>query len=53
MSAALTVRHAEWCTDPERIESYRAERFGADGITVVARPRVTRCITCGEQIVQG
>jgi hypothetical protein len=45
------VKHADYCTDPTRIESYRAVRYGQDGITPVARPLVTRCITCGAQTV--
>jgi hypothetical protein len=45
------VKHAEFCTDPARVESFHAERVGPDGMTVVARPLVTRCITCGEQTV--
>lgn len=51
--AHADVRHAPFCTDPERLETFRAERYGADGIVVVARPKVTRCLTCGEQTVQG
>lgn len=47
------VQHANYCTEPDRLESFRAERYGNDGSTIVARPRVTRCITCGEQTVQG
>lgn len=50
---AQRVEHAAFCTDPDRTETFRAERYGHDGITVVGRPRVTRCLTCGEQVVQG
>lgn len=53
-----TIRHADFClprpgeTEP-RIETFRADRTGEDGLTVVARPVVSRCLECGEQTVDG
>ena len=47
------IRHLEWCNDPERTESFRAERYGEDGMVLVARPRVDRCVQCGAQTVDG
>jgi hypothetical protein len=49
------IQHAAFClprvgeTEP-RIETYRAERTDGNGV-VVARPRIERCIECGEQTV--
>lgn len=36
-----------------RIETYTAERTGSDGVTVLSRPLVTRCIECGAETVDG
>lgn len=53
-----TIKHEEFCLprpgEPEpRIETFPAERYAADGVTVVSRPRVTRCCECGAQVVDG
>ncbi len=51
------VDHADFCqprpgeTEP-RIESYLAERTNEAGF-VIARPRVVRCMECGNQTVTG
>lgn len=36
-----------------RIETYTAERTAGDGVTVIARPVVVRCIECGAETVDG
>ncbi len=51
------IQHADFCrprpgeAEP-RTESYLAERTNGAGV-VTSRPRVTRCIECGEQVVHG
>ena len=52
------IRHADWCrsrpgeTDP-RIESYLAERTGEDGIAVIGRAEIVRCLECAERTIDG
>lgn len=51
------ISHAPFCTvqpgeSGPRIESFRAERSDEHGV-VVARPRVNRCMDCGEQTIEG
>lgn len=55
---AELIKHAYFClprpglTEP-RLESFHRDRTGDDGTTVIARPRVTRCLECAEQFVEG
>lgn len=57
MTTTDNLQHEPYClpqpgeTEP-RIESYRAERSDDMG-RVISRPRVTRCIECAAQIVEG
>lgn len=58
MTTTEAIRHEPFClprpgNDEPRIETFRTERYGEDGITVIARPTVTRCVECGEQTVEG
>lgn len=51
------IQHMHWCgptgdRQEVRIETFRAERTDTNGV-VIARPRVSRCLECGEQTVQG
>ncbi len=52
------IEHERFClprpgeTEP-RVESYAVDRYSADGVTVVSRPTLTRCIECGAQVVEG
>lgn len=54
---ADVVDHASFCMprpgeSGPRIEAYLAERTDERG-HVTSRPRVVRCLECGEQVVQG
>jgi hypothetical protein len=58
MTTSTTIRHEPWCmappgADKPRIESYLAERTGPDGTTVIARPRIVRCVECAAMAVIG
>ncbi len=50
--------HERYClprpgeTEP-RTETYTTNRTGSDGVTVIARPVVVRCIECGAETVDG
>lgn len=54
---AELIQHAPFCQAQPgeaapRVESYLASREDDRG-TVIARPRVTRCVECAEQVVIG
>ncbi len=58
MTTSTTILHQQFCLprpgeDEPRIESYQAERTGPDGLTVTARPTITRCLECGSMTIDG
>ncbi len=59
MTTATThIEHEKFClprpgADEPRIESFTVPRTAQDGVTHVGYARVTRCIECGSQSVEG
>lgn len=57
MSTTTSVPHEEFCRpregeDEPRVESFTVTRTDDRGV-VTSRPRITRCVECGSQILQG
>ncbi len=59
MTTATThIDHEKFClprpgADEPRVESFTVPRTGPDGVTRIGQARVTRCIECGSQSVEG
>ncbi len=57
-TTTTTIDHEKFClprpgADEPRIESFTVPRTAQDGVTHIGQARVTRCIECGAQSVEG
>jgi hypothetical protein len=58
MTTATALKHEEFClprpgADAPRVETWRAPRYAADGITPAGSVAVVRCVECGSATYDG